>query len=400
MMLNSAPDQEIKTNIKKILFLHASAEMYGSDRVLLNLILSLDREKYSPFVIIPFNGPLEEEFKKHAIAYRILKLPVLRRDLFSPLGILQYIWRFILCSFQMTSIIFTEKITIIHTNTSAVLIGGFLSVLLGKKHVWQVMEIIEKPYLLRYVLTKIVGIFSTKVFCISDAVRDHFLALTPTKRRSKYETLYHGVDLSEYQFSKNSRDQIRNKLGLDEDTVVTGFIGRLNAWKGQDVFFDAAKKCLSLPGRQKTHFIIIGSCFQGQEKYRISLEHQLSENTQLRSKISLFGFQNNIHEWLSALDIFVLPSKLPEPNATILLAAMAESLPVIGTNIGGTVETILDTQTGLLIPPENTDALCEKILYLASNKDIRMKMGINGLERVKNIFSLELYNKTIQSAYE
>lgn len=362
--------------------------------------MSLDKNIYYPIVILPFHGPLVEEFKKQNIAYKILKLPVFRRELFNLKGILQYSYRSVVCFFQLTYLVLADKISIIHTNTSAVIIGGFVSCLTKRKHIWQIMEIIEKPYLLRCALAKIVGILSSEVFCISDAVRNYFITYNPEKRKSKFKTLYHGVDPHVYHFSQAYRHTIRQQLGVNEECTVVGFIGRFNAWKGQDIFMDAAKKCMAQQQDVQLHFLIIGSCFQGQDKYRIALEHALSEESTLKENVSLYGFQENIHEWLSAIDILILPSKLPEPNATIVLAAMATAVPVIGTNIGGTLETIIDKETGLLIPPHNSDSLCENILYLAKNKDLRVAMGKKGLDRVQNIFSLKNYNETIQKAYE
>jgi glycosyltransferase involved in cell wall biosynthesis len=386
--------------LKKILFLHASAERYGSDRVLLGLLLSLDKDSYYPIVVLPFDGPLVQELIRHNIEYKILKLPVLRRELFNLKGILQYLTRSVVCFFQLTYLVLADQISIIHTNTSAVIIGGFVSCITKRKHVWQIMEIIEKPYLLRCALAKIVGIFSSEVFCISDSVRKHFITFNTEKRIPKFKTLYHGVDPLVYRFSQTYRHTIRQQLGVHEASTVVGYIGRFNAWKGQDVFMEAVKKCIAQEQDVQLHFLIIGSCFQGQDKYRIALEHDLSADSNLKKNVSLYGFQDNIHEWLSAIDILVLPSKLPEPNATIVLAAMATAVPVIGTNIGGTLETIIDKETGLLIPPNNPDSLCENILYLAKNKDLRVTMGRKGLDRVQNVFSLKNYNDTIQKAYE
>jgi glycosyltransferase involved in cell wall biosynthesis len=386
--------------LKKILYIHASAELYGSDRILLELILSLDRTHFYPIVILPFHGPLAEEFQKQNIEYKIVKIPVLRRDLFNLRGILQYSLRTVVSFVRLAFLVVADRISIIHTNTSAVVIGGFVAFVTGRKHVWQIMEIVEKPYLLGYLIAKTVSIFSSQVFCISDAVRTHFLKFNSEKRSSKFITLYHGVDPTIYQYSLAYRDRMRHKLGVAQECIVVGFIGRLNAWKGQDIFCKAAEKCITQSNDLNLHFLIIGSCFQGQDRFRIALETEISKNDRLKANISLYGFQHNINEWLSAIDIFTLPSKLPEPNATIVLAAMATQLPVIGTNIGGTIETIIENETGLLIAPNDADALCEKILFLASNKDLRNKMGRNGLNRVKTVFSLENYNLTVQKAYE
>lgn len=103
---------------------------------------------------------------------------------------------------------------------------------------------------------------------------------------------------------------------------------------------------------------------------------------------------------MKAADIFVLPSKRPEPNATVLIAAMTMGLPCIGTNIGGTVETIDQGKTGLLVPPDNPEALAEAIACLASDTSLRDSMGRQGRIRARELFSIDNYCRTVTAAYD
>ena len=103
---------------------------------------------------------------------------------------------------------------------------------------------------------------------------------------------------------------------------------------------------------------------------------------------------------MKAADIFVLPSKRPEPNATVLIAAMTMGLPCIGTNIGGTVETIDQGKTGLLVPPDNPEALAEAIACLASDTSLRDSMGRQGRIRSRELFSIDNYCRTVTAAYD
>lgn len=385
--------------MKKVLFLHSSAELFGSDTVLLNLILGLNKENFYPIVILPFLGPLCEQLDRNRIEYHIIDLPVLRRSLLKISGILIYLKQFIVSFIKLILLVKKEKIDIIHTNTSAVLIGGFISKLFRRPHIWQVMEIIEKPLFIKFLITKTVGIFSTKVFCISDSVRLYFIE-SNKNRAEKFETLYHGVSLYEYKYSNLNRKKIRDQFNISEDEIVIAFIGRFNSWKGQELFLKAAIKCISNNQFNYLKFYLIGSCFAGQEEYLNQLNNELEKKSEFKNKIFILGFQNNINEWLSAIDIFVLPSKLPEPNSTILIAAMACERPVIGTSIGGTVETIIDKENGFLIREKNVEEMVEKIIILATNKDLRHEYGKKGLLQVKKKFSLNNYINTVIKSYE
>ena len=383
--------------MKKILYLHASAELYGSDYTLLNLLKALDRKKFYPEVILPFKGPLCGLLDEAGIDYFIHDLAVLRRNCFTVPGLALFGLRFLVSFIFLVFFIHRHGIEIVHTNTSAVWVGGIAAKLLRRKHIWQVMELVEKPRIVFYAMSRITGIFSDRVFTISDAVRKHFLVFNKGME-DKFETLYHGVDLKEYDWRNNNREKIRNQIGIDKNTFVVGMAGRINQWKGQDVFVDCIPEVLGMTDKN-IHFLILGGCFKGQEHYEKELVNRINRLS-VQSHVTVPGFQKNFADWLSAMDVFVLPSKLPEPNATVTLAAMAMKLPVIGTNIGGTRETVLDNETGFLIEPSKPFVLAEKILSLIiMDRKLRVMMGEQGYLRVKKKFSLANYCQTVIRAY-
>ena len=75
--------------MKSILFIHQSAELYGSDKTILMFISSLDKQKYKSIVILPFDGPLKREFEKNGIEVVIAPVLKLYRKMLTPKGILK-----------------------------------------------------------------------------------------------------------------------------------------------------------------------------------------------------------------------------------------------------------------------------------------------------------------------
>jgi glycosyltransferase involved in cell wall biosynthesis len=100
------------------------------------------------------------------------------------------------------------------------------------------------------------------------------------------------------------------------------------------------------------------------------------------------------------LDIFILPSILPDPFPTVILEAMASGKPVVATAHGGAKEMILEGETGLLIPWDNPGSAAEAISDLVNNKKIREKMGEKGRSRVLDKFSPEAYRKNFTELFE
>lgn len=76
--------------MKNILYLHAGAEMYGADKVLLELLKGLDKTQYNPIVVLPNDGVLVEALREEGITTEVIPYPILRRKFFNPKGILEY----------------------------------------------------------------------------------------------------------------------------------------------------------------------------------------------------------------------------------------------------------------------------------------------------------------------
>jgi glycosyltransferase involved in cell wall biosynthesis len=381
---------------KRILYLHASAELFGSDYVLLTLLKSLDRSQFDPYVILPFEGPLCAELTKAGIAYGIHDLPVLRRKYFTPWGIVDFARKMIGCLRFIVRLIKENEISAVHTNTAAVWVGAFASAVTRRPHYWQIMELVDRPRSVSWMMRKMVGRFSTQVFCISNAVRDFFVSANPG-REEKFMTVYHGVDRSVYDRAISGR-ALRETLGLNEEDVLITFAGRFNAWKGQNVL--AATMPTVFARVENVHFLFIGSCFQGQDHFEQELKSKVADLVRHGCKATVLGFQANLPEWLAASDIFVLPSTSPEPNATVTLAAMSMGLPVVGTNVGGTPESVVDGKTGLLVDPGNVEQLADAITILVNDPIRRSTMGEEGYTRSLQKFSIDNYCREVTNAYE
>lgn len=385
---------------KTILFTNVGADLYGADYVLLCLVKSLNQEKYRSIVIVPFHGPLVVELEAAGACVFVSEFPVLRRRVFSIFGLAMFAWQMLGSLIYLLALVQREKVDIFHTNTASIWAPGITATFMRKPHIWQVMELVESPRVVGWAMAKMTGIFSSKVFCISDAVRRHFLRDNPG-RSAKFQTLYHGVNLEEYSPARYDRMAMKEKLGIPATSPVVMYAGRFSSWKGQDVFAHAIQ-ILDRSGamtRHLMHFIVLGSCFPGQEEFERALDTEL-ETISDQQCIHRAGFQRNLPEWMAASDIFVLPSKRPEPNATVLIGAMAMGLACVGTNIGGTPETIIDGTTGILIAPDSPAALAEAVIHLVQDPELRAGYGAEGKQRARTIFSMKHYCKTIEECYE
>ena len=380
---------------RKILYLHASAELYGADYVLLELIRRLDRSKYEPIVLLPCTGPLWGELEAAGARVELFRFAVLRRKNSNLRGALEYAVRFLCSTARLLRFIHREGIDLVHTNTVVVWGGAVAARLAGRPHVWQVMEIITSPSWLWKVSALLAGTLSNRVSTISNAVRDHLIR-GYAGNADKAVTVYHGVDSSVYDPAIDP-GEVRGEFGLAASVPVVGMVARIKPWKGQECFLRAAARVLE--DMPQVRFFVVGSVFAGEDHYREQMLTLIDE-LGIRDQVFVTGFRTDLPQVMAAFDVFVLPSVLAEPNATVLLAAMAMAKPVVATAIGGTLEAVEDRSTGMLVPPGQPDLMAEAILGFLREPEKRKQYGEAGRRRQETTFSISSYAEQIQRIYE
>jgi glycosyltransferase involved in cell wall biosynthesis len=115
-------------------------------------------------------------------------------------------------------------------------------------------------------------------------------------------------------------------------------------------------------------------------------------------KIIFLPPQNNISYLYSVADIVVLPSRI-EPLGLVMIEAGAFKKPFIGGNTGGIAEFIEDGKNGLLVDPENSKQLAEKIIYLLNNPEVGKMFGQNLFEKVNRLCDYNNYFNEVEKIY-
>ena len=110
--------------------------------------------------------------------------------------------------------------------------------------------------------------------------------------------------------------------------------------------------------------------------------------------------RHDVPQLLRATDVFVLSSKGWEGLPLTVLEAMASSLPVVASDVGGTREAVVDRQTGYLFPSGDVAALAHCVRTLANDPILARQMGRSGLARVKQFFTLQRMVSDISALYE
>jgi len=377
-----------------ILYIHQSSDLYGSDKVLLTLLQKMKGDGHPVVVVVPSHGPLVDELTGSGIETHIgpvgkIERRMLRGGIMRLGGEIGEAMRF------FDRILAGRPVSLVHSNTLAVLGGGLWARRRRIPHIWHVHEIPTRPSWLRYVYCLLLLVLSRKVIFNSHATADFFLQKAPRLGR-KSEVIWNGIEIPPVQ-EQIVPGLLRARLGMADGEILLTLVGRINWWKGQTLLVDAASR-LWQEGVRNLHFLFVGSTVSGHE-YLLSDLQQGMKASPARDKLHLLGFQPDIFSVWAETDIAIVPSLEPEPFGLVAIEAMSMGKPVIASGHGGLIEILDQGRCGILIEPGNIDDLVSAIVRLAQSPDVRASLGAKGLARVSQHFSAERYVSDVISVY-
>jgi len=180
----------------------------------------------------------------------------------------------------------------------------------------------------------------------------------------------------------------REDLRIGDHDVLIGIFGRLQRWKGQDVFIKAASRVARL--RSNVKFVIVGGSVFGMEpEYLGELQADVVA-LGLADRLAFTGFRSDVPRLMSACDIVCNTSRAAESFGMVVVEAMAVGRPVIATAGGGPSEIIASDADGILVPPEDPEMLAQAMLALIDDPHRRQVLGERGRELVRTRFSIDV----------
>lgn len=240
---------------------------------------------------------------------------------------------------------------------------------------------------------------STAFFCNSLAVERSWFgnaALFDTQRSEcrRHWTIYNAVDVEKISALASSVDaqSLRSQLSLGTGPMI-GCVGRLRHEKGQAVLLEAMPVV-------KREFPAVKLLMVGDGPDQTSLK-QKAERLGIAANVVWLGRQDSdeVFRLMGLMDMAVVPSHF-EGFGLVAAEAMAAGLPVVASKVDGLVEVVEDGVTGLLFPPGDAASLADALLTLLQSREMAIRMGQNGLKRVRLQFSLEKFSDLTLAAYK
>jgi sugar transferase (PEP-CTERM/EpsH1 system associated) len=207
--------------------------------------------------------------------------------------------------------------------------------------------------------------------------------------------IYNGVDGSMFKPSCYGRESIGPAGFCDRNSFVVGTVGRMQAVKDQLTLIRAFLRAIEGQRalRERLRLVVIGDGpLRGQSR-------ELLDAKGVGAIAWLPGERTDIPRLLRGFDLFVLPS-IAEGISNTILEAMASGLPVIATNVGGNSELVVDSETGMLVPPSDPPNMAHAIRSYLSDPAKLARHGKAGRKRVEEKFSMDKMVEGYLSVYD
>ena len=228
-----------------------------------------------------------------------------------------------------------------------------------------------------------------RLVAVSDVVRNELLELG-IGVTAQYAVVPLGLELDRFVNAERSRGQLRAELGIPADVPLVGIVARLVPIKAHEVFLRAAA---ILAAREAgARFLIVGD-----GERRAELE-ALSTNLGLDRSVEFLGWRSDLDRVYADLDLVVLCSR-NEGLPVALIEAQAAGRPVVATGVGGVPDLVVSGDTGLLVPPDDPDALARAIQSLLDDVEMRDRLGRAGRRRVVPAYNAERLLEDIDLLY-
>ena len=222
------------------------------------------------------------------------------------------------------------------------------------------------------------------VFAVSEQVRRHSIEVDRINP-ARVLTIYNGLNLDDWKTARGP--------AKDPGECLITTVGNIRRVKGHDVFIRAA--AIIVQQFPRVSFSIAGDVLE--PGYFAELQ-TLVQDLNLANHFRFDGGVTNLHQHLATADIFVLPSR-SEGFSNAIVEAMAASLPVIATDVGGNAEAIHHGVSGFLVPPDDPGALAAAILRLLLDPSQAKAMGEAGEKLAAERFTTAAMMNRITDTY-
>jgi glycosyltransferase involved in cell wall biosynthesis len=358
----------------KVIHVLSDVKIGGAGSWLLNLLRTIDRDRFEIKVVLPEGSLLVEKVRE--LGFEAITVSGMQDKSFDPGAVS-----------KLSGILRKERPHIVHTHAS---LSARLAARLAGVGIINTKHCIDGRQ---------TGIKKQVSACLNSWLSDGIIAVSEAVKRNvaengvpedKISVVYGGISKVQ-ELSPEEKSRIRDSWGIRQEDVVVGIVARLTGVKGHRHFIAAAE--IISRDNENVKFVVAGAGPMEREL------KELAASKGLENRIIFTGFIDNIHEILNIMDINVI-SSLSEALCLSLLEGMSIGKPSVGTKAGGIPEVVREGYNGFIVNPGDPAMLADAVLRLIRDPELRKDMGEKGRKLVEERFTAEAMAKSIEELYE
>jgi len=311
---------------------------------------------------------------------------------------------------EMWNFLRKEKPQIVHTHTPKAGIIGMLAARLAgvphRLHTVAGLPLMEATGIKRKILNfveKLTYSSATRVYPNSKGLYDFILQNNFTQS-NKLKIIANGSSnginttfFSLAQVSEIERVTLREKLNIQPDDFVFVFVGRIVSDKGINELIKAFSELQTAENNELTgiKLLLVGGLESDLDPLNPETLAEINQNKDIISA----GFQQDVRPFFAISDALAFPS-YREGFPNVVMQAGAMGLPSIVSDINGCNEIIVEGENGLIIPSKNVEKLKEKMLTLARDKNLYVKLKENSRRMIENRYEQSVVWNALLEEYE
>ncbi len=381
-------------NLPVVMQILPALESGGVERGTIDLAKALKKDGFEP-IVVSSGGVLLHQLREAGVLH--LVLPVASKN---PITIYRNVKKII-------GLIKKYKVDIIHVRSRAPMWSAYFAC---KKTKTKLVATVHGTYSVKFWkfnnfaikrLYNSIMLKADRIIAVSNFIKTYIVQNYSKKNQElpievldKISTIQRGTDLNYFNLEKISKNRVINLVNswnLPEDRKIIMLPARFTAWKGHEFLIEALTKVKS------DFFCIFVGSDHGHEIFREELEEKIIK-AELAGKVKIVGVCKDMPAAYAVSHLVISSSVRPEAFGRVAIEAQASSRIIIATKIGGSLETIIDGETGFLVEPQDSKELARLIdKVLAFSEEESSSFGKNARKHVEENFSSQkMCSSTIQ----
>ena len=395
---------------KKIVYIQPNGSFSGAAISLRFIINKLDRNKYTPYVIICSEGPLREYYENMGVEVYLAPYKTFTTTPSPPLFSSNFLYNIIALFGSNTISDILKKIEpdIVHVNDKSALLAGVHAFKMGYKVIWHLRSTYYgyKSYFHYFISKYLIGKFSSHLIAISEDEVDCF------QKSSKISIVYNSIDFSKVKYFNENGSTFREEFGILENEMVIGMIGNLDAQKGLWNFIEAASIVLKSNIGRKIKFVIVApipknvnygwrgnlGLINTKSAYQLSLE--LVKQLGVESSFIFTDRRYDMENVMLGLDVISAVYNMHAIGRPAIEGAAIGKPVIVNQGHTGKSRMVNSGETGFIVQKERPELLANLMLTLVNNKDLRERIGKQAYAYSRKMFDDEFNCRIIENIYD